>query len=61
VDLSVFHKIFQNLELCPPFSGDTVSVTVPAGQAITIVKKKVLVTEDVGHSVVPQIKRNRSK
>ena len=59
VEVNVIHKVFQNLELCPPFSGDTVSVTVPAGKAVTIVKKQVSLTDDVGHSLVPQIKRSR--
>ena len=46
VEVSVIHKAFQNLELCPPYSGDALSVTVPAGKSVTIVKKQVSLTDD---------------
>jgi len=59
VEVNVIHKVLQNLELCLPFSGDSVTATVPAGQSVTIVKKQVSLTDDTGHSIVTQLKRSR--
>lgn len=59
VNVTVIHKVFQNLQLCEPFSGDLISASVPAGHAVTIVKKLVDLDARVGHSIVPQLKRTR--
>lgn len=41
VELEVMHKTFENLDLMPPYSGDSYGVTVKPGSRQVIIKKQV--------------------
>ena len=59
VQIHMVHSVFQNLELCEPFSGDMASFTVAPGESVSIIKKQVDLGGDTDHVVEPQVKRAR--